>query len=137
MIENGRTKVVLPNDDLSAKNPFALEKHLRMLKGIESTYIVAVLDCCRQEASGAARELVRGVPVIAKDLEDSEESQQNLILIFGCEPSYSVKAESVVSRTFVKHLSKQEKDGELIFPDCIIFYNSGCDAKIEKTIIVC
>lgn len=85
VIEHGRTKIVLTNDTLT----FALEKQLRKLKAIEHTYIVGLLDCCRQE-SKAAKELVRGLPMA--DSEDSEESQQNLILIFGCEPSASVKA---------------------------------------------
>ena len=126
------TRIVLPNEPyLHNRNPFPLENKLRSLKVIEHTYVVGVLDCCRQ-VFNKKEEIYKGIP--KSDIIEEEEHNVNLILVFGCEPRLLVKAQSGISRSLVAHLAKEEKDGVVVLPEAIMFYNY--ESKIEKTIIV-
>jgi hypothetical protein len=37
-------------------------------------------------------------------------------------------------RSLIAHLAKQEKEGTIVIPDALLFFNFG--SKIEKTILV-
>jgi hypothetical protein len=44
------TKILLPSEILcDRKNPYPLEAKLRMIKDIEHTYVIGILDCCRED----------------------------------------------------------------------------------------
>lgn len=60
----------------------------------------------------------------------------NLILVFGCEPTLVVRADSPVAHTLSKHLYSFERKnkGIVTLPDALMFYNN--ENKIEKTILI-
>jgi len=70
------------NDDNFHNFTFALESNLRILANLKGSYVVALLDCCREILP---EENSRGGDSIQNNV-----TSNNLIISFGCPPAASV-----------------------------------------------
>ena len=87
------TKIILPDEVYKQhRNPFPLESRLRSLKVIEFTYVIGVFDCCRSIFKTPQQVTEHRGAIDQADEEEHED--HNLVLVFGCEPEYVVKAKS-------------------------------------------
>ena len=75
---------------------------MRSLSKESGGYWVGLFDCCREELK---IELMTGMgddPVIESD------SDQNLMLIFGCQPNSGVTAVSTIANEFIERLNQNK-----------------------------
>ena len=128
---------------LNGPRMYPLEKMLRTLAKADGSYLVAVFDCCREKVEQQA---MRGLKADTEGLEhDGDEwigqpkdSQENIIITYGCQPSAGVPQKSTIANTYFRYLRKSAKvfpDGKkyLVLPGCLNFFQN-VDGKCEHNI---
>ena len=130
---------------LNGKKCYPLERMLRALATAEGSYVCAVFDCCREKMPSSA---FRGSGQAdgAAELDDDTginllgapaETQENIIMTFGCRPSAGVPAKSTIARTYFRYLRKaailQNGEFQLQLPGCLNFFQNT-DGKCEHAI---
>ena len=90
---------------------FPIERELRKLARAKGSYVISVLDCCRERWT-------------TKDdnfrfpIEDETEGERNLILTFGCPPNCTVDANSFICLQYFQQLKSmaEPETGKLEMP---------------------
>ena len=96
---NNMTSAVL-NEELN----FPIQSELYKLAKIPNTYIVAVLDCSR-ENDPAEKEHLQGKNATFANANIGEEDGSNIIISFGCPPSSSGRpVKSTMSVNYFEHI---------------------------------
>ena len=92
------------------KGSYPLEGRLTLLSSYKQSYVIGLLDCCREEL----KQDTKGGPCD----EDEETDADNLIITFGCLPNDGVQAESTIIKNYIKHLKAKaaKKQGRIIAP---------------------
>ena len=85
---------------------YPLEKMLRILATTKNCYVLGVLDCCRSEF----KQNHRGYSAPGGGDQDTEGSQNNLILTYGCPPSDTTPAKSTISVAYFDRLFQKAND---------------------------
>lgn len=126
---------------LNGKRPYPLEKMLRSFAQSDGSYVISVFDCCREKLPasqtrglGASEDFDGGDMFLAAP----EDSQENLIMTFGCRPSAGVPAKSTIAKAYFKYLrhsANPTPDGEnyIVLPGCLNFFQNS-DGKCEHAI---
>ena len=126
----------------NGKRMYPLESTLRCLAKADGSYVVSVFDCCREKMQ---QKPMRGrieANSSSYDFEDESEwigkpnnSQENIIITYGCQPSQGVPAKSTLATTYFQYLGKSSQpspDGKryLALPGCLNFFQN-VDGKCE------
>ena len=120
---------------------FPLEKMLRVIGGMKGTYVVALLDCCREKidltkwrgtGSGNNAELSPDLEsLFAAQDAIQQRHNTNLLITYGCPPSQGVPAKSTIAVAYFKFLNGQkDAQGKITLPGNISFFQ-GTDGKCE------
>ena len=96
---------------LNGKRFYPLEKMLRSFAQSDGSYVVSVFDCCREKLPPSQ---TRGLNTTDFDEGDMflaapEDSQENLIMTFGCRPSAGVPAKSTIAKSYFRYLRNSAK----------------------------
>ena len=80
---------------LNGKRHYPLEKSLRNLAKCDGSYVMGVFDCCREKLDPnlATRGGGGAMDIDEEDMDDAvnlEDSQENFIMTYGCQPSSGV-----------------------------------------------
>ena len=120
-----------------------MEKQLRSLAKADGSYVVTVFDCCREKlAIGPTRGLSQDL--LNEDcfnvdewIGQPEQSQENIIITYGCQPSAGVPAKSTMAKAYFKYLRKSATDFAdskfMTLPGCLNFFQNS-DGKCEHSI---
>ena len=107
------------------KIAFPLEKKIRDLSEIASTYVVALFDCCREKITvkevqeGKMVEVEgRGGGLMEEEPDWSVVKTRDLMIVFGCPPNSYTPAESPLTVGFFKTVSDMSDpiDGVAVVP---------------------
>lgn len=142
-IQDGLTNVLL-NSSNPKKVTFNLEARLRTLATIEGSYVIGVLDNCREmlnvtdevrkigEATGKTRG-VTGAEAKAAPPKLDESRYRNCFITFGCKAGGTVDAQSTLCEIYynrIQSLSQKNQQGIVILPEDIQRWSARTD-KIE------
>ena len=98
-----------------------------MLAGERGSYVISVLDCCREKLD----KLMRGASdAVMKYEEDFD--RFNFIVTYGCAPSQGTPAKSTISEAYFLMLKLQADayTGEVTLPNAFDLWQ-GFDGKSE------
>ena len=110
---------------------FPIEKMLRVIAGMKGTYVVALLDCCREKIDLTKWRGTSNHADLSPDLESLFAAQDtiqqrhdtNLLITYGCPPSQGVPAKSTIAVAYFKFLNGQKNQkGEITLPGNISFF---------------
>ena len=77
---------------LNGKRHYPLEKSLRNLAKCDGSYVMGVFDCCREKLDASLA--TRAADILDDEDDDDnfnvEDSQENFIMTYGCQPSSGV-----------------------------------------------
>ena len=103
---------------------------MRDLSEVESTYVIALLDCCREKMT--VNEVVKGKKIkvegrgggeafVEEEIEDSIIKARDLIIVFGCPPNSYTPADSPLTVDFYINLNSMSDRIEkiVVLPDRI------------------
>ena len=112
-IMNNYTEMVLNNNDAgNLKFRVPIEKQMRIIATNPGTFVLGVLDCCRENFVLSTR----GTGAAVEE-EEEIESYCNLFITHGCAPSTTVDAMSTISKKYFEKLRSFAKaDGTVIIP---------------------
>ena len=82
---------------LNEKRNYPIEKQCRMLASLRGSYVIAVLDCCREKLPEATRGTGEDVNI---DEGDEPGRDFNFIVTYGCPPSDGTPAKSTISQAY-------------------------------------
>ena len=107
-MEGGRTTIFayyaghglsdnLVYSQLNEERIYPLERMLRGLAKADGSYVVCLFDCCRERMkAGAARGPGTEVGGML-DVPTNSETEENLIITYGCPPTEGVPAKSTIA----------------------------------------
>ena len=97
---------------------------------MDGCYVVALLDCCRENLSESMRG--GGGNAGDQDMMIDAESNINLLITFGCPPSDGTPAKSTIALAYFRYLKSKanDYDGSLILPNALLTWH-GTDGKSE------
>lgn len=119
---------------------FPLEKMLRVIAGMKGTYVIALLDCCREKLDSTKWRGTSNKADLSPDLEALFAAQDaiqqrhdcNYLVTYGCPPSQGVPAKSTIAVAYFKFLNGQkDSNGAITMPGNISFFQ-GTDGKCES-----
>ena len=95
---------------------FPIEKMLRVIAGMKGTYVVSLLDCCREKIDLTKWRGTANHADLSPDLQalfaaqDSIQQRHdtNLLITYGCPPSMGVPAKSTIAVAYFKFLNGQK-----------------------------
>ena len=110
------------NEPGNLKFRVPLEKQIRILATNPGTFVLAVLDCCRENF---VLEGTRGTGAGGDDDEDLED-YCNLFMTHGCAPNSSVDARSTISETYFQKLRQfMNAKNEVLIPGRMTTWTPG------------
>ena len=86
---------------LNGPRDYPIESQLRALASNPNSYVVALLDCCREKIPSA----MRG-GFAADDAAPEEVPGVNWIISFGCSPSSGTPVKSTIAVNYFEHLKE-------------------------------
>ena len=119
LIDQGTTRAVL-ND--CTNYPFEIKLRDFRHEHCINSFVFGVFDGCRTIQSNNPADLVKGGRSEVKRIY--EENESNLILIFSSEPTLPTAVKDKTSAALFEYLrNKNEKYGNLVFPEAITHFN--------------
>lgn len=131
---------------LNGARMYPLEKMLRCVAKADGSYVVAVLDCCReklpkQETRGFNTQAIANDGLLISDDQEwigqPKGSQENIIITYGCQPSDGVPQKSKLAKSYFRYLRKSAQDYNdvkcLMLPGCLNFFQNK-DGRCEHNI---
>ena len=104
---------------------YNLEVRLRALGNLDKSYVIGILDCCRQaydEGMFPPEEIRGGRGNAVRDEEAGK--GRNVFLIFGCPSDETVPAKSEIATQFFDVLERsKDNNGCLLLPDAGNIFN--------------
>ena len=112
---------------------------LRSLAKADGSYVIALMDCCRERITAQAS---RGSGAVDDDdglaaaTNAIPEHHENFIITFGCSPTEGVPAKSTIAKAYMKYIKKSsDANGYISLPGPLNFF-VGDDGKCEHSIKV-
>ena len=123
-----------------ASTMYPLEKMLRVLAGMSRTFVVALLDCCREKVDSTKWRGTNNKADVDPDLlalfamqdDIQQKNTTNYLITYGCPPDTGVPAKSTIAVAYFKFLNSQKDNkGKVTLPGNIGFFQ-GTDGKCES-----
>ena len=120
-MNNYTEAVINTNEPGNLKFRVPLEKQMRILATNPGTFVLGILDCCRENFSLTTRGTGGAV-----DEEDEFEDYCNLFITHGCAPNLGVDARSTISSMYFQKLKQfARQDGSVIIPGRMTTWTPG------------
>ena len=92
----------------------AFEALVRQLSAIENSFVIAILDCCRENWT----EKVKLKGGEEKEAKDAPDPRGNLIMIYRCPPMNKAHAQSTITTDFFNKIREATaSNGCVLLPD--------------------
>ena len=99
-----------------------MEQKVRSAAKSPQIYILALFDCCRIKYEKEMEKLTRSG---GQEKIDESKKDENLILIFGCSPNWTVPSKSTLVTDFFDFLSNgADRRGYVILPGNLYYFKT-------------
>ena len=110
MMKNGQSTIVCTD----GPDMIAFEALVRQLSAIENSFVIAILDCCRENWT----EKVKLKGGEEKEAKDAPDPRGNLIMIYRCPPMNKAHAQSTITTDFFNKVREATaSNGCVLLPD--------------------